>query len=454
MIKQLITNPSSVTFLPKIGIHARLIVTSVLTSTLSFSLTFILTLASILLSPAAHGQTLSFAGDGNQGESGRWMQSRVEQFSKETGIPVQYVARPNSTTDTLMLWQQDWSAQTADIDVYLIDVIWPAIAAPHAADLKQYYTPEELKEFFPRIIDNNTVNGKLVAIPFFTDAGLLYYRTDLLKKYGFNNPPNTWKELQQMAQTIQDGERKAGVADFWGFLWQGAAFEGLTCNGLEWLASSGAGTIVEPDGRVSINNPQTKSVLAMVKSWVGGITPTGVLSYQEEECRNAFQQGKAAFQRNWPYVYALANADQSAVKGRVDATYLPEGDGPNVSHAACLGGWQLMLSAYSKHKDLAAKLIKYMVSFDTQKDHALKLGRLPTRPALYKDQDVLAAQPWFSRLLPVFENAVARPSTVTGVSYNKVSTDFFQTTNEILSGQVSVDDGVKAMESKIKRDLH
>ena len=112
-----------------------------------------------------------------------------------------------------------------------------------------------------------------------------------------------------------------------------------------------------------------------------------------------------------------------------------------------------MLSAYSKNKDAAAKLIKYMVSSKTQKDHAIKLSQLPTLPALYEDKDVLAAQPWFARLLPVFQNAVARPSTVTGPNYNKVSTTFFQTTNKILNGQVSVDEGVESMESKIKRDL-
>ena len=112
-----------------------------------------------------------------------------------------------------------------------------------------------------------------------------------------------------------------------------------------------------------------------------------------------------------------------------------------------------MLSAYSKNKDAAAKLIKYMVSYETQKEHAIKLSRLPTRPALYEDKDVLAAQPWFSRLLPVFQNAVARPSTVTGANYNKVSTEFFQTTSLILNGEVSVDEGVKTMESKLKRDL-
>src|SRR6266404_4958756 len=94
-----------------------------------------------------------------------------------------------------MLWQQDWAAHTPDVDIYIIDVIWPAIAAAHAADLTPYFNPKELGEFFPRIVENNAVKGKLVVIPFFTDAGLLYYRTDLLEKYGFKNPPNTWSEL-------------------------------------------------------------------------------------------------------------------------------------------------------------------------------------------------------------------------------------------------------------------
>jgi trehalose/maltose transport system substrate-binding protein len=137
------------------------------------------------------------------------------------------------------------------------------------------------------------------------------------------------------------------------------------------------------------------------------------------------------------------------IKEKADA-----GDGPNASHAATLGGWQLMLSAYSKNKDAAAKLIKYLVSYETQKEHAIKLSRLPTLAALYEDKDVLAAQPWFSRLLPVFKNAVARPSTAADANYNRVSTDFFQTTNQILSGGISVDQGIQTMESKIKRDLH
>jgi trehalose/maltose transport system substrate-binding protein len=182
----------------------------------------ILLSAAVFGAGVVRGQTITFAGDPDQGEGGRWMRSRVEQFSKETGIQVHYIARPVSATETLGLWQQNWAAKTPDVDVYIIDVIWPGIAAAHATDLKQYFTEKELSDFFPRIMTNNTVNGKLVAIPFFTDAGLLYYRTDLLEKYGFKNPPNSWSELQQMAQTIQEDERKAGSADFWGFLWQGA----------------------------------------------------------------------------------------------------------------------------------------------------------------------------------------------------------------------------------------
>jgi trehalose/maltose transport system substrate-binding protein len=157
--------------------------------------------------------------------------------------------------------------------------------------------------------------------------------------------------------------------------------------------------------------------------------------------------------RNWPYVYALANGKDSLVKGHVDVTALPKGDGPNAGHTSTLGGWQLMLAKYSKNKDAAAKLIKYFVSYETQKDNAIKLTRLPTRPALYEDKDVLAVAPWFGRLRPVFENAVARPSTATGANYNKVSTTFLQTTNQILNGTISVDQGVSTMESKMKRDM-
>src|SRR5690606_40808892 len=139
---------------------------------------------------------------------------------------------------------------------YQVDVIWPGIIAEWAEDLKPALGA--LDNNFKAIVDNNTVDGKLVAAPYYTDAGLLYYRTDLLEKYGFQ-PPQTWAELEEQARTIQEGER-ATNPDFWGYVWQGKAYEGLTCNALEWQVSYGGGFIVEPDGTVSLNNPQVAEI--------------------------------------------------------------------------------------------------------------------------------------------------------------------------------------------------
>lgn len=146
---------------------------------------------------------------------------------------------------------------------------------------------------------------------------MLYYRTDLLQKYGYQRPPQTWTELDQMATRIQAGERQAGNRDFWGFVFQGKAYEGLTCDALEWIFSMGGGRIIEPDGRITINNPQAIAALNMVRSWVGRISPPGVTSYAEEEARNAFQSGNAAFMRNWPYAYSLGQSKVALCAARL-----------------------------------------------------------------------------------------------------------------------------------------
>ena len=164
-----------------------------------------------------------------------------------------------------------------------------------------------------------------------------------------------------MAKKIQDGERKAGKPDFQGFVFQGKASESVTCNALEWIYSYGGGTIVEPDKKVTINNPKAIKALETAKSWVGTISPLGVTTYGEEDARNIWQAGNAAFMRNWPYAYALGADPKSAISGKFDITVLPKG-GDDGKNAACLGGWQLMVSAYSKVPDAAADLVKYLVS--------------------------------------------------------------------------------------------
>ena len=207
-----------------------------------------------------------------------------------------------------------------------------------------------------------------------------------------------------MAKKIQDGERAAGKGDFQGFVFQGKASESVTCNAIEWIYSFNGGTIVEPDKKVTINNPNAIKALETAKGWVGTISPKGVTTYGEEEARNVWQAGNAAFMRNWPYAYVLGNDPKSVIAGKFDVTVLPKG-GDDGKNAACLGGWQLMVSAYSKAPDAAADLVSYLTSQETQKGRAVDLSLLPTLPALYSDADVLAKNPWFKNLLDVLQNA-------------------------------------------------
>jgi trehalose/maltose transport system substrate-binding protein len=183
-------------------------------------------LASLLSPPAfGAGVTVRFVGEPEAYNSavGPWYQAVSEEWAKKTGNKLEYIGRPNDYSAVLPLFQQQWAAKSPDVDIYQIDVVCQGIAAPHAVDLKKYCSEDELKAYFPRIIENNTVGGKLVSIPLFTDAGILYYRTDLLEKYGYKEPPKTWEELAVMAKKIQDGERAAGKPDFQGFVFEGKA---------------------------------------------------------------------------------------------------------------------------------------------------------------------------------------------------------------------------------------
>ncbi len=372
----------------------------------------------------------------------------AEAWAKKTGNTVTLVSTPKSTTERLALYQQLLAAGASDIDVFQIDVIWPGILANHFIDLKKFAS-DAVKEHFPAIVENNTVDGKLVAMPWFTDAGLLYYRKDLLEKDNAK-VPETWQELTATARKIQDAERKAGNDKMWGFVWQGRAYEGLTCNALEWVASYDGGTIVDPAGKVTINNPGAIAALKTAAGWVGTITPKGVLNYTEEEARGVFQSGNAVFMRNWPYAWALANGADSPVKGKVGVTALPKG-GADGRHAATLGGYQLAVSKYSKNPDAAADLVLYLTSAAEQKRRAIEGAFLPTIASLYKDKDVLAAQPFFGSLYDTFVNAVPRPSTVTGAKYNQVSNEFYNATYDILAGKSEAAAGVRSLEGKLRR---
>ena len=360
--------------------------------------------------------------------------SGSEAWAQATGNKVKLVPTPADANERLALYQTLLAAQAQDIDVFQIDVIWPAILAPHLVDLSAMLSEQDRADHFKVLIDNNTVDGKLVAIPWFMDAGLLYYRKDLLEKYG-KQVPKTWAELTDTAKAVLEGEKRAGNSGLQGYVWQGRAYEGLTCNALEWIASYGGGGIVDADGNVTIDNPQAAKALETAKGWIGTISPKGVLSYSEEESRGVFQSGNAVFMRNWPYAWALANAADSPVKGKVGVAALPQGEGPEARNASALGGQNLAVSRYSAHPKEAADLVRYLTSAQEQKRRAQEGSFNPTLRSLYSDTELVTANPFYKDFLPIVESAVARPSTVTGRRYNQVSSTFVRVVHGVLSGQ-------------------
>lgn len=372
----------------------------------------------------------------------------ASQWAEKTGNEVKVVSTPNSSTERLSLYQQLLAAQSADVDVFQIDVIWPGMLADNFIDLSQYSDGAE-KDHFTALIRNNTVDDRLVAMPWFTDAGVLYYRKDLLDKYG-QPVPETWEQLKDVAEIVQKRERADGNDKIWGYVWQGRAYEGLTCDALEWLASYNAGTIVDRDGKVTVNNPQTVEALNMARSWIDTISPLSVLNYTEEEARGVFQSGNAVFMRNWPYAWALAQSEDSPVKGKVGVAALPKG-GTDGRHAGTLGGWQLAVSKYSENQELAADLVMHLTSYEEQKRRAIEGSYNPTRPALYEDGEVLEAVPFFGQLYETFKNGVPRPSSVTGEKYGRVTNAFYNTVHGVLSGDSEPEQALQGLEQQLNR---
>lgn len=403
--------------------------------------------ATLAAASQAGAATLTFACD-SVGQGFNECKKGADAWAKKTGNTVKLIQVPKETDQRLALYQQQLGAKSADVDVYMIDVVWPGLIGQHLADLSKTIPAAEVKAHFPAIVQNNTVNGKLIAMPWFTDAGVLYYRTDLLKKYGYKSAPKTWNELATMAQKIQAGERKSNPK-FVGFVFQGKNYEGLTCDALEWISSFGGGSIVDSSGKITVNNPKAVEALRTIQGLVGTVAPAAVTTYGEEEARNVWQAGNAAFMRNWPYAYAAGQAKGSAVAGKIGVAALPAGTGGKP--AATLGGWQLAVNAYSKNQKEAADLVRYLTGLQEQKRRAVQASYNPTIASLYKDKDVLKAVPFFGSLYNVFTNAVARPATVTGSKYNQVSDAFSSAVYSVLTKKSAPGPALKTLEGQLAR---
>ncbi len=402
----------------------------------------------ILAAGPAHAVDMAIV-SGDTGNGLKVLRDILDQYEKNTGNKVTIVPMPPSTTDQFGQYKLWLAARNTDIDVYQTDVIWAPQLANQLVDLTEA-TKDVVGAHFPSIIESQTVDGKLVALPIFTDAPALYYRKDLLDKYGAK-VPTTWAELADTAKLVMDKEREAGNQDMWGFVFQGNAYEGLTCDALEWVKSNGGGQIVEPDGAISINNPQAAAAIETAKSWVGTIAPPGILAYQEEESRGVWQSGNAVFMRNWPYAYSLGNGGDSPIKGKFDVTTLPAGSGEGARSAATLGGWNLAVSKYSENPDAAIELVKWIASPEMQKYRALKASNLPTIQALYDDADIAKEQPIIPRWKEVFLNAVPRPSAQVKLKYNEASSQFWTAVHKTMSGEGTAADNLAELEISLTK---
>ena len=359
-----------------------------------------------------------------------WRDQELKQFTKETGIRVKLLPAPEGA-EPLDAWRSFLESGAKIPDVYGVDVIWPGILAENLLDLRALVPAPEIATHFPELIANNTVNGKMVALPCLIDVGLLYYRTDLLKHYGYRTPPRTWRELETMATRIQAGERARGQKDFWGFVWEGASSESLSCNALEWQVSEGGGSIIE-NNVVTVNNPETARAWERALRWVGTISPPGVVSYKEWDAYNIWRAGQAAFMRNWAPPNSGEPVQGSLRKDQFAIASLPGG---RAKVAATVGGRGYAISRHSLHPREASMLVRFLCRRDTQLNRSLKIGKSPTIPELYDDPGILA-DPYYSTILKTYrEDKVSRPSTETGRRYPALSRAYFMAVHEVLAGK-------------------
>jgi trehalose/maltose transport system substrate-binding protein len=343
---------------------------------------------------------------------------RLKDFTQQTGIGVKHLPTPETALDQLDLVRKLLRQESSSPDVDGVDVIWPGVLSEELLDLKPYLATE-LSSINPDVVASYTVKGKLVAVPYRSDLGVLFYRKDLLRRYGYRAPPRTWDELEQMAARIQEGERARGQKDFWGFTWPGAAGEGLTCNALEWQVSEGGGRIIEADGTISVNNPDAIRSWQRAAHWIGWISPRSVTSLQEWDAVNDFYYpGRSAFYRGWALSYLLSVRDIPSIRDRIGITSVPAGKN---AQAATLGGFGLGISRSSRHTTEALQLVRFLVDREIKLEEARSDDE--SRNGLEYDPTAILRTKRNSagNGKQQVSGVVARPSTVAGEKYEEVS---------------------------------
>jgi len=358
-------------------------------------------------SSAGNGPALNIVWENHSSDTYKVYQNLVDDFNQTNGhgIHVTYISGPNGSTQLHSIFLNMLTARKSSIDIMSMDIIWPAEFALNqwVVPIDNRWSASERAKYLAAPIQGCTFGGQIWAAPFCTDAGLLYYRKDLIA-----TPPSSWEALTDTATHLQkNGSVKSG------YVWQGASYEGLVCDFAEVLYGYG-GTVLDPQNpkSITINSPQAIDALTTMVNWVGIISPDVVLQGKEENMRMYWEKGQTAFMRNWTYAYALDNAPTSKVARRFDISSIPYGGTNKIGHST-IGGWNLGINAFSKPDKIDAswQFIQYMLSEKAQKRLALEASLAPTLKSVYQDRDVLAKNPFFQNLGSVLQNALPRPTS-------------------------------------------
>ncbi len=345
---------------------------------------------------------LTFSGSA-LGTEGDVVRRQLARFSeRRPGTRVDLQVTPDSADQRHQLYVQWLNARAPSPDILQLDVIWMSeFAAAGWIQPLDAFEPG-VDDFLPAALAAARWRGALYAIPWFVDVGLLYWRTDLIDR-----EPRSLAELRQMALRL----REAHATSF-GLVWPGARYEGLVTVFLEHLAAFGGG-ILDPHGRVIVDDPAAIRALGFMVNAVNvdHVVPAAALTWQEEQVRFAFQNGEAAFMRNWPYAWTLLQDEsRSRVARRVAVAPFPAGEGGKP--AATLGGAQLAINARSEHPALAFDLVAFLTAPEQMIERARLAAQLPPRRSLYDTPELAAALPIpLDQVRQVLEAAVPRPAT-------------------------------------------
>ena len=332
----------------------------------------------------------------------------VKQFNDQNPDgQVKFKELPDNADQQRQQMIQNTQIKNPAMGVLSVDVVWTAEFAAKGYVVELPAADFPTTDFLPATVKTGTYFNKLYAYPSTSDGGLLYYRTDLLEKYNLE-PPTTFDEMKAACDTIRGGENDSKLECFAG---QYNKYEGLTVNFAEAVNGAG-GVIVDDAGKPAVASPEaTKGLQTLVDWFKGGYIPKGAITWQEEQGRQAFQNGTLIFHRNWGYVYNLAAKEDGSSKivGKYDVAPLPGITGPGVSS---LGGHNYAIATNAENKGTAAKFLKFMSSPEVQKSNTLATSATPTLASLYKDPDIIKKFPYIPIQLKSVETAIPRPIAV------------------------------------------